>query len=126
MNSIFDYIYYRVCRMFFKWDGTGGNRGLFAVAMIQAVFIADILLLIVSISWGRKIMFPYSKAIGFACVSLVVILVILNSRKYGNRYNEFDVKWGAEPGFKQILKGFLVVFSILMPWIGLFLVSQLK
>ena len=125
MNSFFDYIYYRVCKVFFKWDGIDGHRALWAVTMIQTVLIADFVLAFFAFTWGRASLFPYSKILGYSVVGILIILAIVNSRKYDGRYNEFDAQWKDEFKNRKLLKGILVIISMSIPWIGLFLISRL-
>ncbi|RYE23926.1 MAG: hypothetical protein EOP45_06360 [Sphingobacteriaceae bacterium] len=126
MNSFFDYIYYRVCKTFFKWDGVKGNRAICALTMLQTLIICDLVLIFISLVWGRTTLFPYSKTLALLAIGISIGLMILNSRKYDGRYNEFNTKWKNEPGNTKILKGILLIVVILTPWIGLFLVSKLK
>jgi hypothetical protein len=126
MNSFFEYFYYRVCNVFFKWDGVAGHRAILALTMIQTLGIVDLLLLIFSIFEGRAALFPYSKALGVSTIGMGFLLMIWNSRIYDGRYSEFDARWKDEPENRKLLKGILVLFVFFAPWIGMFLISKLK
>jgi uncharacterized membrane protein len=126
MNSLFEYLYYRVYKVFVKWDGVDGNRAIIAVTMVQTLIIADLLFMFFSLLWGRTALFPYSKTLGLFVVGLWFILMIFNGRKYDGRYKELDAKWENESENKKTLNGFLVILSMLLPWVWMFLLSKLK
>ena len=126
MGLFFEYLYYRICKAFFKWDGVEGNRGIWAVTMVQTLTVFDLILTFFSLLRGRSSLFSYSTILGMSAVVILFIVMFLNGRKYDGRYQEFDARWKDEPENKKILKGFLVLLVMVVPWIGLFLISKLK
>jgi len=127
MSAFFAYLYYRVCKVFFKWDGIDGNRAIWAVTTIQTLIICDFALVIFIFFGGsRAALFSYSKMIAVSVVVVSIILMIVNGRKYDGRYDELDSRWKDEPENKKIFNGFLLILSMMLPWVGLFLISRLK
>jgi uncharacterized membrane-anchored protein len=126
MKFTFAYIYYRVCKAFFKWDGSEGNRAIWAVTMIQTLIIFDLIIMLLTLFWGHTSLFPYSKILGMSAVVVLFILMIVNGRKYDGRYDELDARWKDESQRKKLLKGCVVTLAMVLPWVGLFLISRLK
>jgi len=126
MKYLFDYIYYRFYKAFFKWDGEDGHRAILAVTLAQVLIIAVILLAIFVFFWGRAILFPYSKLIGMSGVALVFILMFVNGKVYDGKFSEFDNRWRDESEDKRILKGLMILIVIILPFIALFIISRQK
>ncbi len=118
----FDYIYYRVTKVYFRWDGRTSATAIATVTMIQSLLIIDITVFI------KRLFFEHYKStpsqILIILLALIIIgLMIFNYRKYLDTYNKFRTHWKNESPLKKRLKGFLVIFSILMPWLPLILLS---
>ncbi len=124
MNFFFDYIYYRAYKAFFKWDGVYGSRAIWIVTMTQSMSLLAMFTFITSSFFGRSVLFPYSKMIGFSLVGLSLALFIVNTRKYNNRYSEFEKKWKDESKTTRMGKGLLVILSFLMPWVAIFVMGM--
>lgn len=122
----FDYIYYRITKFYFKWDGRTGATGLISVVMIQSLVIIDIGVSILRLFKTREettVYLPYGKWI---IIFLFLVLLIYNYRKYNGKYNVFRFHWKDEPGKTYLLKGLLVILSLILPWIPLILMGIRK
>jgi hypothetical protein len=123
MKFYFDYIYYRVYQVFLKWDGTKGYRALCAVTMIQSVLFAELMLLSLRIFFSHEQIRPFAKSLGLASLFIMVIFYILNYRVYNEKYEKMREYWEHESKNKRIFRGFLVIISMLMPWVLLYLMG---
>ncbi len=122
MYFFFDYIYYRLTKFYFKWDGRTGGPGIVAVSMIQAVMFLNCVLLVQGTIQGslRRQMHPWEKwLIGVFFFGLVYF----NYRKYNGTYNKLRFHWKDEPKAARLAKGFLVIVSLLVPWVLVFVLG---
>jgi hypothetical protein len=121
----FDYIYYRVTKAYFKWDGRTGATGLAAVTMIQVFLITDFAVILTRAFLDRYVFAPYANQIATLFFGIVVVLMILNYRRYVGRYSKLKIYWKEEQPNVRRMKGFLVVVSIILPWVPLILLGLL-
>jgi hypothetical protein len=122
----FDYIYYRVTQTYFKWDGRNSITALLAVSMLQTLIIGDICILISRLFWHRNETAPYAKLIAYAGLAIFFVFVIVNFFKYKNKYHMLKSRWKSESPNERKLKGFLVVLSLVIPWVLLILMGVKK
>jgi uncharacterized membrane-anchored protein len=123
MQNFFDYIYYRVNQVYFKWDGRNGITSIIAVSMLQTMVIADICLLGMKILFDKSLLAPYSRIIAYIAVGVLGIFTLFNYFKYKDKYNKLKTQWSNEPKKQRVLKGILVVLLLLMPWIFLVIIA---
>lgn len=123
MKFFFDYIYYRITRFYFKWDGRTGGTAIVAISMIQTLLIGDIVVFLSRLILERTDTIPHSKTIAYSFGVILVLLVIYNYRKYNGRYNKFRSFWKRETNNERFLKGILVIASLIGPWIPIILIG---
>lgn len=119
----FDYIYYRITKTYFKWDGRTGTTAIAAITLIQVFLLIDITVYAAQFFFGRYFFSPYKEKIAFIFFIIILGLMFYNYRKYSGSYNKFKSFWKDEPESKKVFKGFMVVLSIIMPWVPLILLS---
>ena len=119
----FDYIYYRITKTYFKWDGRTGGTAIVAISLIQALFVFDIMAIIARIFFDKLFFAPYTKAISPIAFILVFALGFFNYQKYNGTYNKFRSHWKDESETAQALKGLLVALSIFLPFVPLICVD---
>lgn len=124
MSKIFDYIYYRVNKAYFKWDGRNGITSILAVSMLQTMILADICLIIMKISFDRELLVPYAKTIAYVMVGMLGIFTLFNHFKYKDKYNTLEAQWSSESKNQSIIKGILVFSLLLFPWILLIVIAN--
>jgi hypothetical protein len=121
----FDYIYFRMTQAYFKWDGRTGGTSIVAITMVQTLLLSDISLFVLRLFYSRN----ETKNHLFLgkCVTLLLytILFIYNYRKYNGKYNKLRFYWKDETRRIRIYKGFLVIISLILPWIPLLLMGIL-
>ena len=111
-----DYIYYRMVQVNYKWDGKESATALVGVSMIQAVSIVDIILLGLRVCFSTSRLSPYSKKIGYLSVLIFIIISACNDRIYKNKYESIRSRWVDETSQERFLKGILVVLCLILPW----------
>ena len=119
----FDYIYYRLAKFFLKGDGKDAIRAVLGVSMIQLLIVGDLVLIPTRIMWDRHETAPYSKVIGGISVVLLLIIIIFNYIKYKSKYDEFDDRWKDETRLSRVVKGFLVLICLILPWVPIFILG---
>ncbi|HRF34092.1 MAG TPA: hypothetical protein PLM56_11385 [Cyclobacteriaceae bacterium] len=112
--KIFDYIFYKITKAYFKLDGRTGATGIAGVTIVQCFLLADIFFFIVRL---LKIvdLTPYSKIITSIASIVILGLFALNYHRYHQRYNKLRFLWKSETEFQSSLGGIFVFFSILLP-----------
>lgn len=122
--KIFDYIYYRMTKFYFKWDGRTGGTAIIGIAMIQCVILLNVFALFTKLLMdgpiGRK------PLISWAGVAVFLVLLLWNFRKYNGKYNKFKTYWKDEKSGEYFYRGTLVVLVLILPWILLaFIINEL-
>ena len=100
-----------------------GATALAAITMIQVFILIDLLVVFSRAFFDRFFLKPYVNGIGFFLGLTIVVLLIYNYRKYNGTYNKYRTHWKDETKAQLVIKGILVVASILLPWVPLILIS---
>lgn len=122
MHFFFEYIYYRINQFFFKRDGRTGTSSLMAVVVIQSGLFLSIYVSIMRVLHGqheREIQ-EIDKWMPFI---IVPVLVLYNYKKHHGKYNHYRFYWKNESRNTRVVKGSLVIASILFPWALFFLIG---
>ena len=120
-NFFFDYIYYRIAKAYYKWDGRTGTTGIAAVTMIQMFLIIDIFALV------SKFFFkPYVQQVSVVFILVIAIIFVFNYWKYNGSFNKFKGHWKNESEKRRIWKGLLIALSFFIPLIPLLLLTLLS
>ncbi len=125
MKFYFDYIYYRMYKAFFKWDGDEAARALCGVTMIQVLIISEIIYTCLRQFFSHQQMKPFGKEIAWSFVIIGILLYVLNYKKYKGKFDKYNDHWKMEPENKKKLKGLLVILSLIAPWILFILMTDL-
>lgn len=120
----FDYIYFRITQAYFKWDGRTGATAIIAITMVQTLILSDVSLFILRLFYSRN---ETKNFIFIQWVALIIsfVLLIYNYQKYSGKYNKLRFYWKDETRRVRIGKGFLVIVSLILPWIPLILMGTL-
>jgi hypothetical protein len=123
MKFFFDYIYYRITKFYFKWDGRTGGTAIVAISIIQTLLLGDVVVFLTRLVLERNDTTPYSKTIACIFGGMLILFVIYNYRKYNGSYNKFRSFWKEETRIQKNIKGFLVIASLIVPWIPIILIG---
>lgn len=126
-NFFFDYIYYRLNKFYFKWDGENGITSVIGVSMIQCLFVFDIFLIIERVIYTKSAVAAKgdAKIVAYLAAGLFLALTIYNIFKYKNKYAEFCNLWDNESHRLRLLKGLFVILALALPWTVIFLLAEL-
>lgn len=121
----FDYIYFRITQAYFKWDGRTGATAIIAITMVQLLLFIDIFVFVMRIFYDRNETKNHLFMGKFVILVLYTILFIYNYRKYNGKYNKLRFYWKDEIRKVRILKGILVIISLVLPWLPVILIGTL-
>lgn len=120
----FDYIYFRITQVYFKWDGRTGATAMVAITMVQTLVLSDVSLFILRLFYSRNETKKFT-FIQWAVLIVSFVLLIYNYQKYNGKFNKLRFYWKDETRRERIGKGFLVIISLVLPWIPLILMGIL-
>lgn len=123
MKLYFDYIFFRMAQFFFKRDGSAAIRAILGISMIQMLIAFIILFAITHFTVNAKYIHLYSKQFASIGILITLIFIIYNHRKYKGRYSDFREYWKDELHSQRVVKGYLVIASLILPWIIAFLTA---
>lgn len=123
MKNYFDYMYYRFTQAYFKWDGRTGATGIFAIVMIQILFIINLHACFNLFFLTRSQTQDYVSVLKLIYSLIFIFLCVVNFKKYDGRYNELRSKWKDETKSKRILKGIFIIFSLVFSWMPVILIG---
>lgn len=123
MNFFFDYIYYRMTKFYFKWDGRTGITAIIGVSMIQSLVILDIFTIILRRNYDRSVTKNYVEEGKWVTITILLSFIIFNYVKYNGKYNKYRSYWKDESYNANLIKGWLVVLSLILPWVPLILIG---
>lgn len=120
--KMFDYIFYKITKAYFKLDGRSGATGIAGVTIVQGLLLFDIFFFVLKL---LKVDLPfYSKTITAIASIVILILFALNFYRYSERYNKLRFLWKNESESKSAMGWILVFFLIFFPIILLYLISN--
>ena len=116
MNFFFEYIWYRVSRVYRKEDKIGITGSGF-LAFAQSLAIMILIMRLLKGTLEQDFVSANAKELGYASLLLIFLMIFVNHTLYSKKYDFFDQIYKAESKAKSILKGILVIFSLMFPFI---------
>lgn len=115
MDFFFEYVYYRVTKAYFKWDGRVGITAIVAITMIQNVMLLNAYLIVSKLAHEE----PRKMLALEKWVMALVFLAIMtyNYHKHHKNYNKYKRHWKNERKSLRVFKGLLVFLALLFPWL---------
>jgi predicted Na+-dependent transporter len=117
INAFFEYMYYRIAKVYLKKDGSEGITAIFGISLCQTLLLGDVIIFIVRLFLHRSETTQYTKLASTIGVILLILICILNFSKYRNKYDEYQMRWGNEKQFTRRLRGILVIIALILPLI---------
>jgi hypothetical protein len=124
LMKVYDYIYYRLTKFYFKWDGEIGSTAIVGVSMIQTLLLADGALLIMKLALESEDYKPYSKGIATIIIAILVLFIIVNYLRYNGSYNRLHRVWVNETNNIKLIRGLMVVVELILHWVPIFLMGM--
>lgn len=114
---IFDYIYYRANKLYYKWDGRNGARSTILITATQAVMVNNLLFFVLYHVLGSVELRALIESIKWGFVIGYFALLVFNLRKYKNKYPKFKYYWREESARTRVVKGVLSLIVVIIPWV---------
>ena len=124
-HFFFDYIFYRMTKWYYKWDGSQGQTAALGVTLIQLMILVNVLVTVQQLFFEDFKGDQLPKPVTFGVAVLVFLACGLNERKYKKSFQTLDEHWGNETTRQRIFKGTLVIVSLLAPFALFFLISKM-
>lgn len=96
IKDLFDYMYYRIYKFYYKWGKENGINAIITVSMFQSMTLGSIFIIILKILFSKWEIVPYSKSIAWGGAILSLILTVINQKYYSNKYEYLNSKWKDE------------------------------
>lgn len=81
---------------------------------MQALFIAEAIMIPLDLIYPMSVTRQYAKLCGYITVGIIILIGFFNFRIYYNQYGRIKSKWENEA--RSLIKGYLVVFILAVPW----------
>lgn len=119
IKRFFDYVFYRIAKFYYKWDGSTANTATVGLSLVQVLYIGLMVIGTIGSIYSRDDTYRYSKTMGSVGVGILMALIILNSIVYNDRYILLRRRWGTEPNPRKLVRGMGVLFFMLFPLLGM-------
>lgn len=123
MNFFFDYIYYRLTKFYFKWDGKGSSTALIGVSMIQTLLIVDAAIIFSKFFYDRLQTAQFTKLFSIITIAIFISFFLFNYFKHKNKYNMYRNHWKNEEVDEYKKRGIFVLLALSIPWLVLILIG---
>ena len=117
IKILFDYIYYRLNKFYYKWDGENGTTSVIGLSMFQSMLIGNTITILLKLFLTKEDLKSNSKALVFLVITIFVALEIYNYFKYKNKYQVLKEYWKDETKKQRIERGIWVIVALLIPWV---------
>ena len=118
---VFDYMFYRIAKFYYKKDGVDAICTLFIVSVIQGLLFGAIVFSVLRALYGLLETAKYTQLAGKIGIVVGILLLVFNFLRYKGKYWRFAERWKDTKTEKQRrIRGILVVVAILFPFLLLF------
>jgi hypothetical protein len=129
MKSYIDYVYYRISKLYYKYDGGIGIYAMLVISLTEGLLVLDIFLFLEQFFFTKQ-QLQTSKLIGPIIVIVSIFpLSLFNYLRFVRPKGKYDVLnnlWKDESRIKRTIKGLLIFISLLVPWLILFVMNSLN
>lgn len=112
---MFKYIYYRINRFYFNWDGRRGATSLVGLSFSQFSWIM-VFFMVLYIFYLHDQQWIDKEAMKYIFCGSSVLLIFVNYRIHDGKYNEYKRIWANETKGQFYVRGILVILFILVPF----------
>lgn len=121
---LFDYVYYRLNKFYYKWDGENGTTSSIGVSMLQSLLIINTIIVILKICISKQQLQHNGENLKFGYILLFIILNFYNYKfRYHNKYMQLQEYWKNETKEQRIKRGVCVIMALLIPWVMIIAMS---
>ena len=119
MGTIFDYVFYRLAKFYYRWDRSSAITAIIGLSFVQNLYVGFKSMIIIKSYYSRIETSAYSKRYALIGSLLLIATIIANFIKYNKTYPAFRERWLDESRLKSLIKGVCVLFFILLPLLGM-------
>lgn len=119
---IFDYIFFRVAKFFYKKDGVDAFRAVCIVSVVQILLLGASFFSILRLIYNLSEISKFTHFSGKVGGAFYFLFLIFNYYRYKVKYWKFSKKWNNETLQQKKLRG-IMVFGVI--FLSLFLVFWL-
>jgi len=128
MSNYLDYIFYRISKVYHKYDGDYGFTATFFLSLTEGIVLLDILILFGEIFFPIKTLRD-SKLLETIIITVSLMpIIIINFFRYiksKKRYPILKNKWENENGLSKFMGTILVIATLIAPWLILFIENRI-
>mgnify|MGYP001582875045 CR=1 FL=1 len=116
--NLFEYIFYRIAKFYYKRDGSTAFRAVGILSLIQLMLVVDFFLMIRVLFLHQSDVQGYVKYGRTIGIVLAIILMVLNYFYFKNKYWRLSDRWREKESEDPTLRtrGWLVVLAIILPF----------
>lgn len=103
-------------------DGVSASSVIF-LSMIEGFLLGGLIVFVSRIFFDRTETAPYSKALSYLGVGILLAIIIINYVRYNGRLYELKHYWKNESHYKKKFKGILILLIFLLSWLPLILIG---
>jgi hypothetical protein len=115
--KIFDYLFFRVAKAYYKWDKSEANTAVIAISFTQFLILFTIPVAVSRCFYTRTELAPNAKHYAYVGAGILVILILVNSYRYNNKYNFYLKRWSDQSKNIKFLGGVFTLAMLLVPLI---------
>ena len=115
IKNLFDYMYYRIYKFYYKWDKETGITAIVALSMFQSMSLNLIFIIVLKLFFSKWEIVPFSKLISWGGVILSLLLTIINQKYYSDKYEYLNSIWKNENRKIRKKRGWLVILLLATP-----------
>jgi hypothetical protein len=118
--NVFDYIFYRIAKFYYKKDGLDAHGAIVILSVIQGILVIDILNILLRSFFSLNEIANYKLPIPISRIGigLGIILMVLNYFRYKRQYWRLSERWrDKETTMQRKMRGWLVLLAAVSPLI---------
>lgn len=115
---VFDYIFYRIAKYYYKKDGSDAFTAVILVSLIQNYLIIAIFAPILYQFYSVEETAPFAKLVGKLSIIPGLIILYLNYRRYKGKYPQLEERWrDKQTPLQRKILGILITMAVFAPLI---------
>jgi hypothetical protein len=115
---VFDYIFYRLAKYFYKKDGSDAFTAVILVSLIELYLLAAIIAPIIYHFYTKEETASQAKLAGQLSAIPALLLLFLNYRRYKGKYTELKQQWiDKQTPLQRKALGILIGMAVFAPLI---------
>jgi hypothetical protein len=110
-----DYMYYRIAKAYFKWDGKDGITAIFTISFFYCFLTCLPGILIARYFFGQSFLVQYGSIAKLSLIVLALVFLILNFMRYRGKFDILENIYKNEDSRSKTWKGIFVVLALVTP-----------